>query len=358
MPASRTFRRTLVTTLATSLAAATLLVASIASAGEPATVVLSDGSVLSGELADIVNGDHLSLKMPNGELKTIAWTQIGSMQIGASGTIIIGGGTAAAPAPTPAPPPPVVYAPAPPPPPVVYAPPPPAPTYSYPIASQPAAPPRARFQPSWSFGGRFGTISPGKTGDIIGGSNNGANRDNLPVRNYVGGGVAIEGDVGYHFSPAWTFYGFWEHGFLGKGDTNSGVSGDASSNFVGFGMNANTNPDGPIGFYFDVGAGYRWLSFPYSNTSGSTAANGTGGVDSRVTVSGFEALRLGIGMSMVMSPTFRLDLMLNGTAGYFSHVDDSATSSCTTADCTTIPSDRRAVHSFGGLTIAGHWDML
>ena len=343
-------------TLAATLAA-TLLSASVASA-EPGTIVLTDGTSIGGDILEMVTGDHLAIKLPNGQIKTVAWADLASLQVGASGTIVLGPTTpqpVPVPPPQPVPPPPVVYAP--PPPPVVYAPPPPY-VPPPPAYVQPPPPPPERFRPAWTIGGRFGTISPGKGGDLIGASNDGSAGDNTPVRSYVGSGLSVEGDLGYHFSPAWTFYGFWEHGFLGKGDLNSNATDDSSSNFVGIGMNANTNPEGPIGFYFDVATGYRWLSFAYSNAS----PNGVATNDGKVTFGGFEALRLGIGAAFVVNPQFRLDVMVTGSAGYFTRYDDSnnACGASPSGDnnCGKIPSDRRAIHSFSGLSVSAHWDLL
>ena len=344
-------------TLAAALAA-TLLSTSVARA-EPGTIVLTDGTSIGGDILEMVTGDHLAIKLPNGQIKTVAWADLASLQVGASGTIVIGGGTTpppppqpVPPPPQPVPPPPVVYAP--PPPPVVYAPPPP---YQPPYVAPAPPPPPERFRPAWTIGGRFGTISPGKSGDLIGASNNGTGGDNTPVRSYVGSGLSVEGDLGYHFSPAWTFYGFWEHGFLGKGDLNGAATDDASSNFVGIGMQANTNPEGPIGFYFDVATGYRWLNFAYANQN----INGVALDDGKATFGGFEALRLGVGAAFVVNPQFRLDVMLTGSAGYFSHYDDSnkpCAGSPSGDSCGTIPSDRRAIHSFTGLSVSAHWDLL
>ena len=356
---SRTLRRL----VSVAFAGAALFATSLALAGENGTIVLSDGTSLGGEILEMVQGDHLALRLPNGEIRTVQWAQIASLQVGASGSIVIGAGGSASPTPTPPqpipPPAPVVEQPPPPPPPVVYAPPPPV---APPVDAPPPPPPPERFTPRWTFGGRIGPMWPGKNGQLIGATNDGADGNNTLESSYVSSGVAVEGDLGYHFSPAWTFYGFWEHGFLGRGDLNSNVQGHQGSDFVGVGFNANTNPDGPIGFYFDVAAGWRWLTI-YAPAPGSSMPTNMGmsgsSSESRYTLNGFEALRLGIGMSIVVDPTFRLDLILSGSAGYFSHVDGDATCPVTNDGngCGNIPSDRRAVHSFGTFSVAGHWDL-
>jgi hypothetical protein len=352
-----------------ALAGAALFATSLASAGENGTIVLTDGSSIAGEIIEMVQGDHLALRLPNGEIRTVQWAQLASLQVGASGSVVIGPGTPAPPPPQPIPPPaPVVETPPPPPPPpppVVYAPPPPQVTPTYYAAPPP--PPPERFMPRWSFGGRIGPMwtGSGKNGQLIGATHDGADGNNTPESSYVSSGVALEGDIGYHFSPAWTFYGFWEHGFLGRGDVNGGAQGNTSSDFVGLGFNANTNPHGPLGFYFDVAAGWRWLSV-YAPSAGGTPSitnaspNGDGsGPESRFTFSGFEPLRIGIGASIVVDPTFRLDLVVANSVGYFSHVEGDATCPVTNdgTACGTIPSERRALHSFWSFTVAGHWDL-
>ena len=356
---SRTLRRFVSVGFAGAALLVTLFTSKGALAGENGTIVLTDGTSIAGEIIEMVQGDHLALRLPNGEIRTVQWSQLGSLTV--SGSVVIGGGAATPtpppPQPIPPPAPPVVEQPPPPPPPVVYAPPPPQPT---PYPDTPPPPPPERFTPRWTFGGRIGPMWPGKNGQIVGATNNGLDGNNTPESAYVSSGIALEGDVGYHFSPAWTFYGFWEHGFLGRGDLNSGVSGEQGTDFVGLGFNANTNPDGPIGFYFDVAAGWRWLSVTVPGASPNGIAT-TNANESKYTFNGFETLRIGLGMAIVVDPTFRLDLIMSGSAGYFSHVDGEATCPVTNdgsaGSCGDIPSDRRAIHSFGTFTIAGHWDL-
>ena len=72
-------------------------------------------------------------------------------------------------------------------------------------------------------GARLGVIGPGKDDMIVNPTVPGGN-DGWRMRDYAKGGISLEADVGYHFSPSWTLYGFWEHGFLGKGELNSASS--------------------------------------------------------------------------------------------------------------------------------------
>ena len=312
------------------------LAASVAHA-EQGTIVLKGGEVLSGDITEVVNGDHIVIKLASGEVRAVAWIALTSLQIGAGGTIQIGGG-----APPPQPPPPQPQ-PQPPPPPVVYAPAPPPPAYGYyPPPPQPEPPPR--FVPRFTLGARVGTLIPG--GSLVGG-NNGAS--DVAMTNFVHSGVGLEGDVGYHFGPSWTVYGFWELGLLAKGTAVGNPSETPISNFVGIGVNANTSPRGPIGFFVDIAAGYRWLTF-------STESNGN---TQKYTYSGVEPIRVGLGMAIVINQGFRLHVMAQASAGYFSSSSGGQdASTCTTsANCNNIPSDSRSMHTFSGLTVGGQFDL-
>ena len=67
--------------------------------GIPAIPGLDPG-VLSGTITELVPGDHLTLKLPNGELKTLKWGELLQLQV--SGKIVISGGGATTAHPPPA----------------------------------------------------------------------------------------------------------------------------------------------------------------------------------------------------------------------------------------------------------------
>jgi hypothetical protein len=318
--------------LATLAAVAAPIFAASAAHAEQGTVVLTSGEVLSGDITEVVNGDHIVIKLSTGEVRAVAWVALSTLQIGAGGTIQIGGG-----APPPPPPPPGQ-----PPPPVVYAPAPPPPTYGYPPPPQPEPPPR--FVPRFTLGARVGTLTPG--GSLVGGQPLG---QDIKLTDYVRSGLGLEGDVGFHFSPSWTVYGFWELGLFAKGSTVGNPTETPVSNFIGIGVNANTSPRGPIGFFVDIAAGYRWLGF-------SVERNGT---TQRFTYAGFEPLRLGLGIAIVANQSFRLHVMAQASGGYFSSsAGGQDASTCTTSsNCNNIPSDSRAMHTFSGLTVGGQFDL-
>jgi hypothetical protein len=326
-PSSRRSLRHLVTG---SVAAAIVLIAGVASA-ESGRIVLVSGEVVAGEVIDLAQGDHITVKMADGQVKAIAWAQIGSFQVGASGAIVVGG----TPPPPPPPPPPTYVAPPAPPP----APPPPA--YYGP-------PPPPPFYPTWSFGLRGGWLDPG--GNMTGGQTqaDGSVSTPAPQKDYMGPGWSLEGWVGYHFSPSWTIYGSWEHGFLGKA-SNRNMNQDASvapqTNFIGLGVNATTNPRG-VGFLVDVSFGYRWLQFNNVNTDGT---------EQKYTARGWDILRLGIGVAIATNEKFRLDAMVVGSAGIYNNITTGDT--CPAGMVCEVAAQDQGTHTFGGLVIGGRWDL-
>ncbi len=302
------------------------LFASADASADPGTVVLTTGEVIAGDIQQVVKGEYLIVKLPSGEVKAIAWTQIGSFNIG--GSVSIGA------PPAPQPPPPPVYAPAPqpqPPPPAVYTPPPPPPAYAPPPPPQPPPPPE--FQPAWMLGLRLGSMTPG-----------GDRNTGTALRDVVAPGWLIEGNLGYHFSPSWTIYGFWEHGQLGKRAQSEGASNAPTTNAIGVGMNANTSPRGPVGFLFDIGVGYRWMSVP--------TQTGVGQYESFVH-QGIMPLRLGLGLSVVPTRKFRIDLLATVSAGTF----DRASGDTVCPDGCDLEDEQTATHTFAGFTVGGRWDL-
>jgi hypothetical protein len=309
--------------------------------GEVGTVTIpgvtgADG-ILSGTIQEVVPGDHLTLKLPNGELKTLKWAELLQLQI--SGKIVIGGGgTTVSPAPAPTTPAPTTVVIAPPPP--NYAPPaPPAPIYTAPPAydhsdDEPA--PRKEFKDRWALGLRLNFLSPGQETSFV--------KDGPSMKDSVGSGTAFEGSLGYRFGPAWTLYGAFEYGKFRGG--KAGGDG-ATSSVLALGMRANTNPEG-LGFYFDIGLGYRWLTLKNTQVQGIAQ-------DASTQFSGVDLLRLGIGLSLASSQHVSWNLGLTGAAGSFSKLEESGCSMG--GDCKSIPEERRGTYAFGGLALGGQFDL-
>ncbi len=321
--------------------------------GETGTATVPDlaggTDILSGTITQVIPGESLTLKLPNGELKTLKWAELLQLQV--SGKIVIGGGTAATPAP-PAPNPPatVVIAP---PPPVTYAPPPP-PSYAPPPDYDHAAyrKPRSTFHERFALGVGLRFVTPGQSTAFV--------KDGPSMRDYLSAGTALETSLGYRFGPSWTMYGFFEYGRFRAGNANGGGDQSISSTAVGLGMRANTNPDGPVGFFFDIGAGYRWLTLPYTDGNNNFDGNGlTMMRTGKVQFGGVEMLRLGLGLSVVASKHVQWDIAFTSSLGSFSKAKDSNGTCMSGAggDCSTIPEDRRGTFTFAGLAIGGQFDL-
>ncbi|MGZ3418814.1 MAG: hypothetical protein ACXVEE_13160 [Polyangiales bacterium] len=331
-----------------SLLVPSLFVSSSAFA-EQGSVVLVGGQVLSGDIQQVVKGEYLIIKLSTGEVRAVAWADIGSFNFGGSVSVGGGGGSAT----PPPPPPPPVYQPAPPPPTVVYAPPPPPPSY-VPPPPPPAPPPT--FEPAWNLGVRVGSMQPG--GYLLGSGSDSSSsfystKPSVKMTDLASTGWMFEADVGYHFSPAWTFYFFWEHGELGRGDLNGAASSGPSTNALGIGFNANTSPHGAVGFYFDIGASYRWMQIPSVATA--TDGNGvTATTDEKTTVQGFDPIRIGLGMSINVGRKFRLDPHVFASAGYFTkYTDSSCPNGCSFSD----KNADTGLHTFAGFAVSGRWDL-
>jgi hypothetical protein len=221
-------------------------------------------------------------------------------------------------------------------------------------------PPVQHFRERWQLGVRLNFMSPSE-GSTFG--KNGLHAQNgsgdYSMRDYVGGGTAIQADLGYRVSPSWTPYGFFEYGSYKRGAANAGTEDKPSSTAVGFGLQANTNPEGPVGFLFDVGIGYRWITVPYE-AGGQYALDGIGGANGaagKVTYGGAELLRLGLGLSFATSEHVRWDITFQGAVGSISHRSDTNNSCVSSDDCKTIPDERRGAYAFGGISAALHLDL-
>jgi len=298
---------------------------------EKSTIVLVDGQVLVGDVTEVVSGDHLVIHLGSGETKAVAWLQIRSLQIGAGATIVI---APAGPSPrttsttdaTPTPPPV------------------PAPTAD---GAGTIAPPIVAFSPRFSLGARLTSLTPG--GNVYGTSvtKGGVTVvDGPKMTDYVRSGIGIEGDLGYHFTPSWTVYAFWELGLLAKSDLVNASSDTSTTNLVGVGINVDTAPRGPLGFYADAAIGGRWMTVSAPNGDGTFR---------RETYTGFEALRLSLGIAVAIGRNARLLVAPTISIGSFTH---SSGPGCSDGSaCTSIDESKRAWHTFGGLTIGGRFDL-
>jgi hypothetical protein len=159
-------------------------------------------------------------------------------------------------------------------------------------------------------------------------------------------GYMFEGDLGFHFSPCWTVYGFWEHGELDHGDFN--VDKWGHTNAAGIGATVNTAPYDRIGAYFDFGASYRWMTFTDVTVDPANPAF------TRTTVEGFDFLRTAIGVSIAMSRTFRLDPHLYVSSGYFTRFKGATCPGGCSFDSQNID---LGYHTLSGIAVSGHFDL-
>lgn len=317
------------------LALGALLVSAVASADQ-GTIVLVSGQVVVGEVQQVVAGEYILVVLPSGEVKAIAWGQIGSFQVGGSATVSTGNPTAPTAGPPPAanPTPPPTYTPPPPPPPNY--------GYGYGAPPPPPPPPAPTFNPAWMLGVRVGSMT--ANGYVAG---SGADATNVPIGAYAKSGWSFELDAGIHVSPAWTLYGLWEYGNLGKGDANANATDSSTMNTVGGGANVNSNPNGPIGFFFDAAVGYRWFRFQQPVIANDGAGNMLFAGNSDI-VAGATVLRLGMGMSIVATPKFRIDPAVQLTFGSFRSISGG--------NFTTNPSEGGS-HATYGFVVGGRWDL-
>lgn len=325
--------------LTSGLALAALLASAVASADQ-GSVVLVSGQVLVGEVQQVATGEYIVIKLPTGEVKAIAWAQIGSFQIGASGSVSTGNPTAPTPPPTYTPPPPTYTTPPPPPPSYYNAPPPP-----------PPPPPRPAFNPAFQLGAKLGSIAPSGTLSDSGDSSSFATSD-VPMSNVSKAGWAFEGNVGIHFSPAWTFYGFWEYGAVGRGSANSNAADASTLNTLGLGLNATTSPRGPVGFLADISLGYRWFNFSQTTTVFNPQTLEATSATNRIIAEGFVPLRIALGMTISLTEKTRIDLAGQLSVGTFSRFKGAA---C--PDGCDIDSAMRGTHVTTGLTAGIRWDL-
>jgi hypothetical protein len=252
--------------------ATTLLVSAVAHA-KPGKVTLRSGEVLSGEVTRMVRGQVVMIAV-KGEHRIVLWSDIDALEVG--GEQIVAPQTAAPapahdPAPAPAPAPAHDPAPAP----FVAPEPDPEPASAPTPAPTPdAAPPppnnkTAAFERSFNPGFRLGTA-------------------NASSRNVAGYSIQVE--AGYHFSPSWSVYAFWEHGELASPGSYSSV--ELHTDVGGVGFKAATNGQGVIGFLWDFGVGVR-------DTRVRDTYNGYDGLHLRNTDrSGFEVFRMALGLSI------------------------------------------------------------
>jgi len=129
-------------------------------------------------------------------------------------------------------------------------------------------------------------------GDIVGNGNGGTTQ----LSDLFSGGIPIQVDLGYRFTPA--FYGgiFGSYGFLFP--TNCDPSASCSGHNFRLGLNVQLHaaPDASIDPWLGLGVGYEWLSLSVSS----------GGQSQDATLRGFELGNVQVGIDFAASPGFRI----------------------------------------------------
>jgi len=139
------------------------------------------------------------------------------------------------------------------------------------------------------FGFRAGYSVP--FGDLVGDGTGGSTK----LSDLFSGGIPLQVDLGYRFTPG--FYGgiFGSYGFLFA--TNCDPSASCSGHNFRLGLNVQLHaaPDASIDPWLGLGVGYEWLSF--SEDAG-------GGQSQEATVRGFELGNVQVGVDFAASPGF------------------------------------------------------
>jgi hypothetical protein len=199
-----------------------------------------------------------------------------------------------------------------------------------------------------------GTLRGGSTAVTAGGTSLSTN--STPMSDVVSTGAALGIEGGIRFARRFYAGLGFEHGFYGKGDkvdtvtggsgTTADVTTTISSNLFDVRVAYISNPDG-VGFYGEIGVGYRWLI-------GTQEANGT----SISSVLRGGELGLGAGMFIKAGNSLRIIPKVNFGVGSFSKAD----ATCSGNGCgaiTTASSDINdtGLHTFIFLGVGGYYNL-
>jgi hypothetical protein len=264
------------------------------SAASAATVVLKTGEILNGDIVEMVNGERVTVRLPGGALRSIPWDQVFTFKATESQPPLA--------PPSPAPP------------------------------SAPAidvAPPSAA-RHAITFGARASAVFP--QGELV---------SNLESGDLIRPGPALQLDIGGRFSHSWTFFGSYEYASLEKGSKIATLA--PASHAAAFGLRAVTAPHKPAGFLFEIGAGWRWLTF----TSGNNKSVAGGPI----------LVRTALGLSIAVSTKTRVDLTYGMSIGMLTSFDFANGCVNRSGTCDTIADDDRTVHTMHTLSLGSRFDM-
>ena len=179
----------------------------------------------------------------------------------------------------------------------------------------------------------------------------------------VGGSFGVEG--GIRFARVFYFGLVFDHGIYSRGPALEDAANKApagisvtstnSSNYLGLDFVWISNPEG-IGFYGELGLGYRWLK---NSTRAESDNNASNFQEVSTTYGGSEGT-LGIGIHLRLSDSLRLIPKATISAGSFSKVQggcDSGGSSCTAAQTYSQDISNTDTHSVVFIGIVGFFDI-
>jgi hypothetical protein len=160
-----------------------------------------------------------------------------------------------------------------------------------------------------------------------------------PFQDVATAGPSVEIDCGFRFARRFVGYLFFDHAFLGRGNSPAWVSArggqtSVTTEVAGIGLRWESNPDA-WGAVVDVAAGYRWFS---SNWEDGTA----------VRMGGIGDARVGLGILWRAAPNFTLTGMAQIISGVFTNrtLDDTPLGSATSS------------YTASALTLSGHLDVF
>jgi hypothetical protein len=130
-----------------------------------------------------------------------------------------------------------------------------------------------------------------------------------PFQHVATGGPALELDIGARFARRFVGYGYFEHVWLGRGQSPAWTNAHegqqtVSTQAVGIGIRWISHPEG-IGFVADVGLSHRWFSARWADAT-------------TVRMHGFGDIRVGVGAHWSIARHWALVPMLTAYTGAFS----------------------------------------
>jgi hypothetical protein len=196
-----------------------------------------------------------------------------------------------------------------------------------------------------------GSLDGGSSTSVTGGGGT-IGTGSTPMSDYVSTGAAIGLEGMLRFARRFAVGLGFEHGFYGKGDklanliSGSNVTTTVSSNLFDVRAAFISNPDG-VGFYGELGIGYRWLIGTVESGSTSISAVDRGG-----------ELNIGAGAYIKAGNSIRIIPKVNFGIGAFTKADSTCTGTCAgfTGQSGQDVSNT-ATHTFIFLGVGGYYNL-